>query len=58
MLTIQHGPKMTWGVLADVLGSLTALGIRYGYSEATFLVVREREGILGAGTLAFKRWEE
>ena len=42
-LAIEHEPNMTFGNLADVVRGLTAFQDKYGYTEASYQVLRQRE---------------
>ena len=53
-LAIEHNPKMTFGNLADVLRGLAAFQAKYGYTEASYEVLRKekKKETIGGGEIA------
>ena len=53
-LTIEHKANMTFGNLADVTRGLAAFQNKYGYTEASYQVLRQRgkQETIGSGEIA------
>ncbi|KAL9010249.1 MAG: hypothetical protein Q9173_004799 [Seirophora scorigena] len=52
VLSIQHSPRMTYGILADFFTGIGAFQLAYNYFEVHFEIILQATGIVGSGDIS------
>ncbi|KAL9056976.1 MAG: hypothetical protein Q9206_002541 [Seirophora lacunosa] len=52
VLSIQHSPRMTYGILADFFIGIETFQLSYNYFEVHFEIILQATGIIGSGDIS------